>query len=75
MSRKLISIFVLIAVLGMAVVPAFAQETSRTFTKTEAQINNSIYYSWINFWRRSAPTGHVTGVEVTEDAMSITLTR
>jgi hypothetical protein len=152
MKRKLISIIVLIAVLGMAVVPAFAQETSRTFTKTEAQINasyrvtnprwrsitdvyvdlqpgqvvisatyttrgvgpltiastlvpsivngrlywdatsasangqpvsdavleqinNSIDSSWTNFWRRSAPAGHVTGIDISEDAISITLTR
>jgi hypothetical protein len=152
MIRKFITAAVLIAVLGLAAVPAFAQQSSRTFTKTEAQINesyrvtnpywrsisgvhvdlqpgqvvisatytrrfsspiavsttlvpsiangrlyweatsaaangqpvaeavleqinNSIYYSWVNFWRRSAPAGHVSAVEVTEDAISITLTK
>jgi hypothetical protein len=152
MKRKLITTIVLIAVLGMAVVPAIAQEASRTFTKTEAQINasyrvtnprwrsitdvyvdlqpgqvviratyttrgvgplaveatlvpsiyngrvyweatsasangqsvseavleqinTSLYYSWINFWRRSAPAGHVTGIDITEDTISVTLAR
>jgi hypothetical protein len=152
MKRKLITLVVLIAVLGMAAVPALAQTTSRTFTKTEAQINesyrvtnpywrtlsdvsvdlqpgqvvmnatyttrtvgplaisttlvpsihlgrlyweatsvtadgqpvspavldqinNSIYYSWINFWRRSGPAGHVTGIDITGDAISLTLSR
>ena len=152
MKRTLITLTVLIAVLGLAVVPAFAQTNSRTFSKTEAQINqsyrvtnprwrsitdvfvdlqpgqvvisatyttrgvgpltvetmlvpvirngrlyweatsasangqsvsdavleqinNSMYYSWANFWRRSAPAGHVTGIDITEDAISITLAR
>lgn len=152
MKRTFITLTILIAVLSMAAVPAFAQTASRTLTRTEAQINasyrvtnpywrtisavyvdlqpgqvvisatytsrtvgplaisttlvpsitngrlywtatsasangqpasdallqqinNSIEYSWTNYWRRSAPAGHVTGINLTEDTIAITLAR
>jgi hypothetical protein len=152
MTRKLIIIVALVAVLAGAAVPAFAQANSRTFTITEeqineaywvtnpwrrslsdvsvdlqpdqvvvsatynrrraepvpvtttlvpfiengrvfweatsatkngepvsdillAQINAQINSSWARFWRSQAPTGYVTDVQVTDDALAITFTR
>lgn len=51
MKHKLILAFSLIAVLAAAAVPAFAQTSSRTFTKTEDQINQAYWVT--NPWRRS----------------------
>ena len=149
MQRKLIFAFGLIAVLAIAVVPAFAQTNSRTFTVTEDQINQSYrvtnpYYraitdvhvdlqpgqavinatytsryhdpipvtttlvpyiengrlfweatsattngepvsdallaqinasmesSWRNYWRRTGPAGHITAVQISDDAVNVT---
>lgn len=150
MIRKLSITFILLTVLAAAVVPAFAQDHTRTYTKTEAQINQSyavtnpwrrtlsnvsvdlqdgqavisatytrrrtesipvsstivpslengrIYWtvttasangtpvsdtllaqinaqitsSWVNYWKRNAPVGHVTDVQITEDSISVTV--
>ncbi len=150
MIRKVSITLILLTVLAAAVVPAFAQEHTRTYTKTEAQINQSyavtnpwrrtlsdvhvdlqdgqavisatytrrrteaiavsstvvpslengrLYWtvttvsangapvsdellaqinaqittSWVNYWKRNAAVGHITGVQITEDSISVTV--
>lgn len=38
-----------------------------------AQINASITSSWRNYVRQQAPTGHVSAIEITDDAVTVTL--
>ncbi|MBZ0298484.1 MAG: hypothetical protein K8J31_02035 [Anaerolineae bacterium] len=57
MKRSLIFALTLMTMLAAAVVPAFAQDHSRTFTKTEAQINQS--YRVTNPWRRTLSNVYV----------------
>jgi hypothetical protein len=39
-----------------------------------AQINASITSSWRNYIRQQAPTGRVTAIEITDNAITVTLT-
>ena len=40
-----------------------------------AQINNSISSAWRNFIRRQAPRGVITAIDITDDSLTVTLTR
>ncbi len=39
------------------------------------QINASISASWRNYFRRQLPPGHVSAIEITEDAITVVLTK
>ena len=38
-----------------------------------AQINASIETSWRNYWRRNAPAGHITDVQISETSISVSV--